>query len=374
MKIIDVRASRYVQDVDVSDFGRAADILVVEIVTDEDVVGLGITSLFVPHSGEVVDLYAKLITANFREILMGEEACATQRLWDKMYAESAVWGRTGIARQCMSVLDIALWDIKAKRARLPLWGLLGGPIVEKVPAYVNAALDLPPARLAERAAAYVAQGFTALKIRGSASVVTLDEATARVTAVREAVGPDVQLMVDVNGTWNADVAIHMLRDWEQFQVHWLEEPVPRDDVAGYVRVRRFAQQIGVNIAGGEQLESLREIETFIASGAVDIIQPCPTFVGGITEMIRIAHLAERFAIPVVPHSVQHVSLHLVASMPALRSVEVFPHDNPMREFALRIIEGPREAVDPVDGYLTLPTAPGIGYQLNHEYAAPFRVQ
>lgn len=147
-----------------------------------------------------MDLYARLITRNFRAILIGENALGTQELWNKMYKESAVWGRTGIARQCMSVLDLALWDLKSKRAGLPLWQLLGGPLVDRVRLYVNAAHDLPLELLAEQADKYVAQGFRAIKIRGSASVVTPDEATRRVAAVREAIGPDIRLMVDVNGT------------------------------------------------------------------------------------------------------------------------------------------------------------------------------
>ena len=373
MRVLDVRAERYVRSVDAADFGRAADVLVVEVDTDEGVSGVGITALFVPGSGEVVDLYARLISRNFRDILVGENALGTQALWHKMYREGAVWGRTGIARQCMSVLDVALWDLKSKRAGLPLWQFLGGPVVDRVPAYVNGAHDLPPELLAEKAHDYVAQGFRAVKIRGSASVVTLEEATRRVAAVREAIGPDIRLMVDVNGTWDADTAIQMLRDWERFDLYWLEEPVPRDDVAGYVRVRRIAQHLGVKIAGGEQLETVREMQTFLEHEALDILQPTPTFVGGITEMVRIAHLAERFSVPVAPHGVQHVSVHLAASLPGLLCVEVFQPDNPLREFALQLIESPREAVEIDEGTLRLPTAAGIGYKLNEELADACRV-
>ena len=373
MRVVDVRADRYVKSVDAADFGRAADVLVVQVDTDEGVSGVGITALFVPRTGEVVDLYARLITRNFREILVGENALGTQQLWNKMYRESSQWGRAGIGRHCMSVLDLALWDLKSKRAGLPLWQFLGGPVVDRVPAYANAAHDLPPELLAEKVEKYVSQGFRAVKIRGSASVVTLDEATKRVAAVREAIGPDIRLMVDVNGTWDADTAIHMLREWEPFDLYWLEEPVPRDDVAGYVRVRRFAQQLGVKIAGGEQLETVREMQTFLEHDALDVLQPTATFVGGITEMISIAHLAERFSVPVAPHSVQHVSLHLAASLPGILYVEAFQPDNPLREFALELIESPREATEIDEGTLRLPTAHGIGYRLNQEVADAFRV-
>jgi L-alanine-DL-glutamate epimerase-like enolase superfamily enzyme len=153
-------------------------------------------------------------------------------------------------------------------------------------------------------------------------------------------------------------AVQMLREWEKFHLYWLEEPVPRDDVAGYVRVRRIAQQLGVNIAGGEQLETVREMQTFLEHDALDILQPTPTFVGGITEMIRIAHLAERFSVPVAPHGVQHVSLHLAAALPGMLCVEVFQPDNPLREFALNLIESPREAVEIHEGSLIPPPPMG----------------
>jgi L-alanine-DL-glutamate epimerase-like enolase superfamily enzyme len=373
MKVVNVRADRYVKGVDAADFGRAADVLVVQVDTDGGVSGVGITALFVPRTGEVVDLYARLITKNYRQILVGENALATEELWNKMYRESAVWGRTGIGRQCLSVLDLALWDLKSKLAGVPLWQLLGGALVDRVPAYANTAHDLPPERLAEQADRYVARGFRAVKIRGSAGVVTPEEATRRVAAVREAIGPDVRLMVDVNGTWDAETAVLMLRQWAEFDLYWLEEPVPRDDVAGYVRVRRIARELGVNIAGGEQLETLREMQTFLEHDALDILQPTPTFVGGVTEMIRIAGLAERFAVPVAPHGVQHVSLHLVAALPGMLCVEVFQPDNPLREFALALIQGPREAVEIDNGTLRLPTADGIGYQLDKVFADEFRM-
>lgn len=373
MRIVDVRADRYVKSVDAADFGRAADVLVVQVDTDEGVTGVGITALYVPRTGEVVDLYARLVTRNFREILVGADALDTSELWNRMYRESAGWGRTGIGRQCLSVLDLALWDLKGKHAGMPLWQLLGGAVVDRVPAYANAAHDLPAELLAERAATYVARGFRAVKIRGSASVVTPAEATRRVAAVREAIGPEVRLMVDVNGTWDAETAVRMLREWEEFDLCWLEEPVPCDDVAGYVRVRETARELGVDIAGGEQLETVREMQTFLEHDALDVLQPTPTFVGGVTEMIRIAGLAKRFAVPVAPHAVQHVSLHLVAALPGMLCVEVFQPDNPMREFALNLIDAPREAVEIDEGTLRLPTADGIGYRLDQELAAAFRV-
>jgi L-alanine-DL-glutamate epimerase-like enolase superfamily enzyme len=117
---------------------------------------------------------------------------------------------------------------------------LFGDTRERVPTYVNCAHHLPPDELAAKAASYVAAGHRALKIRGSKSYVTTDVATARVKAVREAIGPDIKLMVDVNGTWDVATAIHQLKVWEPYDVYWLEEPVPPHDIAGYARVKARA--------------------------------------------------------------------------------------------------------------------------------------
>lgn len=373
MKITGLTTQRYSESHDLADFGHATEVFTLSITTDEGLTGMGVLSLLVSPTGGVGPIYEAVIHDFLANLLVGEEASATERLWRRMYEATIRWGRRGLAVHCISLVDLALWDIKAKQAGVPLWELLGGPVRDVIPTYVNTALHLPPKELAERAARYVERGFDALKIRGSATVVSTDEATRRVREVRAAVGPDVKLMVDVNGTWDPVTAIRMLRAWEPYDIFWLEEPVPPDDVHGYVRVRDVAKSMGVLIAGGEQLSTVHDFRLLMERDAVDVIQPNCTLAGGVTEFLRIGHLAESHAVRISPHTLQHVHNQLAAAVPAVMWLEVFMPDNPLRSFFLRLFKEPRQAREAVDGVLELPRAPGFGLELDEELAEATRV-
>ena len=373
MKIADVQASRYLKKVDAADFGVAADIVVTEITTEDGISGVGFLSLIASKNGAIGDAYVGLINGFFRNLLVGRDAFATEAIWDAMYRQTVRWGRLGIALQCISMVDIALWDIKARFSGVPLWKLLGGPSKDHVPLYANTAQNLPPNELAERAAEYVGMGFKAVKIRGAASVVSAEEATQRVAAVREAIGPDVKLMVDVNGTYDVLHAIRMLRDWEPYDVFWLEEPVPPDDVEGYRQVREVARTIGTNIVGGEQHGSSHDFRVMFEREALDIAQPDVGECGGITEFLRIVSLARSYSVAVSPHTVQHVHNHLVAALPGLMWVEFFMGDNELRDFTLELLHKPVEALEHDNGVLPLPETAGLGVELNPEVAERYRV-
>ena len=213
------------------------------------------------------------------------------------------------------------------------------------------------------------QGHTALKIRGSATYVSLREATERVKHVREAIGPDVKLMVDVNGTWDVDTAIQQLKRWEPYDVYWLEEPVPPDDIPGYVRVRQRAGR--TYIAGGEQHVGVPEFRQLIEQGAVDIVQPNAAITGGITDWLRIHALATLSSVPVSPWNLQMVHIHLAAGLPNVKWIEYFMADNPLLEFQSRLFRGPvlREEATEDGIFLVPPDAPGLGLALDEAVAA-----
>ena len=242
----------------------------------------------------------------------------------------------------------------------------GGP---RVATYANCAHHLPPDKLAEKAAGYVKQGHTALKIRGSATYVSLREATERVKHVREAIGPDVKLMVDVNGTWDVDTAIQQLKRWEPYDVYWLEEPVPPDDIPGYVRVRQRAGR--TYIVGGEQHVGVPEFRQLIEQGAVDIVQPNAAITGGITDWLRIHALATLSSVPVSPWNLQMVHIHLAAGLPNVKWIEYFMADNPLLEFQSRLFRGPvlREEATEDGIFLVPPDTPGLGLALDEAVAA-----
>ena len=160
-----------------------------------------------------------------------------------------------------------------------------------------------------------------------------------VQAVREAIGPDIKLMVDVNGTWDVDTAISQLKKWEPYDVYWLEEPVPPGDIAAYARVRAHAGR--TNIVGGEQHVGLTEFKALIDARAVDIVQPNAAVTGGITDWLKLHAYATSNAIPVSPWNMQAVHIHLACGLPNVLWIEYFLPENPLLAFKSRLITTPQ---------------------------------
>jgi len=373
LKIVDVKATRYTEATDWVDIGKGYEIVVTEVHTDDGITGMSYIPLTIHSSGGIGDLYTLLINRNFNNLIKGEDAFANLKIWDQLYKHSTRWGRRGIPLECISLIDMALWDVKAKALGVPVYKLLGGPIRDRIPCYANTAHHLPVDVLAERAVSYVKQGFTAIKIRGNALFTTTEEATDRVKAVREAVGPDIKLMVDVNGTWDVETAIRMLKLWEPYHIYWLEEPVPPDDIYGFVQVHKVARELGNYIATGEQHGTLYDFRELIEADAVDIIEPDGAYCGGITEFLRIIDLARSYSVMVSPHVLQHMHMHLVASFLETMWVEFFMVDNELMSFLLRLFPEPKEALQHRDGMLDLPKAPGFGLKLDPELAERCKV-
>jgi L-alanine-DL-glutamate epimerase-like enolase superfamily enzyme len=360
VKITDVTVKRYSASRDPRAY--AADIQIVEVHTDAGVTGLG----FVTAATAISDLTATLVRRNLKSAVAGEDPRLTDDLWRRMHEAVPRRGGEGMVRACMAGVDFALWDLKGKLLNAPVSTLLGGRRA-RVATYANCAHGLPPDQLAAKAAEYVKRGHTALKIRGS--FVSVQEATDRVKHVREAVGPDVKLMVDVNGTWDVDTAIQQLKRWERYDVYWLEEPVPPDDIPGYVRVRQRAGR--TYIVGGEQHVGVLEFRQLIEQGAVDVVQPNAAITGGITDWLRIHALATLSSVPVSPWNLQMVHIHLAAGLPNVKWIEYFMADNPLLEFQARLFKGPvlREEATADGIFLVPPDAPGLGLELDEAVAA-----
>ena len=370
MQITDVRLTRYGQMGRVVEVYVGREVLVVTVDTDAGVSGIGYVTANVSPYGVSGDVAQTLVQRNFRNMLLGQDPRLTEQLWRRMY--DAIWrlGRRGLVLQCLGAIDVALWDIKGKLAGLPIAGLLGGSR-ELIPTYANAAFELPPDKLAERALEYVRAGHRALKIRGSATAVSLTEATDRVRLVREAIGPDVKLMVDVNGTWDAGTAIEQLKRWQPYDVYWLEEPVPPEDVPGYAAVRRRAGR--TLIAGGEQHATLFEFRHLIDAEGVDVVQPNVNVTGGITEWLRVYHYATARGLPVSPWNLQQVHQHMAAALPNVKWIEYFSGRNDILE---RIFDGAgmQEVVREDGVYLQPPTAPGLGLSVNEATSEQYLIR
>lgn len=362
MRIKDVRVEVYTQRVDLADFGRGRDLAVVRVATDEGVEGIsyvpGLSHIPVPLS----NAFKEIVEGVMRENIVGMDALAIEAIWDRLYKRLTRWGRRGIAVQAISGVDMALWDILGKASGIPLWRLLGG-YREEVPAYANVAHHLPPRELAKKAQEYYERGFRAFKIRGARTEVSFEEATERIKAIRDALGYDVKLMVDLNGTLDTYQAIEYLRKWDRYELFWVEEPVHPDNFEGFKRIRRYANTL---IAAGEQHSTVADFKILLERELVDVVQPDASWCGGITEWLRIWSMATAYGVPVAPHALHPIHTHLVAAKPNTMWIEYFYPDNPLYSLVYEVFEEPREALYAEKGVLRAPKSPGLGLKLKRK--------
>ncbi|MFE5309589.1 mandelate racemase/muconate lactonizing enzyme family protein [Isoptericola sp. NPDC056605] len=324
--------------------------------------------------GECYGLPAPKVTAQIvhdiiEPLLLGEDAHAVDRLWSKVYSSMSGGGQVrGYYLEAMSGIDLALWDLRGKALGLPVHRLLGGPHRERIDVYASPVPMLDePAESAEYALGFVAAGFDALKLKlGRGAAVDV----AHAAAVREAIGPDRQLLVDLNCAYTADVATDVTRRLVDLGITWIEEPVAVDDVAGYRRIR---SSLPVSLVNGETLFTRWDFREFLVAGAVDVVMPNLARAGGITESRKIAALCETFHVDIAPHGVGSAvglaaALQLSAAVPNFRIYEYNRLPNPLRD-AL--------ATEPFDfsgGSLGVPTGPGLGISLDWSAVEEFRAR
>ncbi|MFT5508792.1 MAG: L-alanine-DL-glutamate epimerase-like enolase superfamily enzyme [Hyphomicrobiaceae bacterium] len=284
----------------------AFEIITAHVTDADNMVGVGYTYT-TGHNGGAI---ANILVNEFPDIVVGEDADLIERLWQKVWWGVHYGGRGGPTVLAQSALDMALWDLKAKRAKLPLWKLLGGHD-PAVPCYAGGIdLELSVKDLLKQTDGNLEKGFRAIKCKVGRE--SMSEDVERVAGMRKHLGDDFPLMVDANMKWTADEAIRRARAFQQYNLVWLEEPVIPDDVEGHVRVMRDG---GVPIATGENFRTLWEFKQMIASGGVSYPEPDVTNCGGITPFMKIAHLAEAFNLSVTSHGAHDVTVHLLAAVP-----------------------------------------------------------
>jgi L-alanine-DL-glutamate epimerase-like enolase superfamily enzyme len=251
-----------------------------------------------------------LIARDLAPALIGEDEERVEQLWERMWWRLHYVGRGGLAIFAISAVDIALWDLRARRQGLPLWKLLGGHH-PRVRAYAGGIdLQFPLDRLLAQTEASLARGFRAIKMKVGRP--RLSEDVERVREMRCFLGADVPLLVDANMRWTADEAIRASRALAAHDVYWLEEPTIPDDVPGHVRILREG---ALPVAAGENLRTMHEFAALIAAGGVSFPEPDVSNCGGVTAWLKIAHLAEAHNLPVTSHGVQDLHVHLLAAVP-----------------------------------------------------------
>jgi len=312
-------------------------------------------------------------------LILGKDPLHQAALWQKMYRRSLDYARRGILVAAISAIDIALWDLKGKLLGQPVSILLGGRRRDHVRVYATGMYftegpDLPQ-RLAAEAAMYVRQGFTAVKMKVGLGI---EQDIENVRAVREAIGPDVKLMVDANHAYTLWEALALARALEPLDIGWFEEPVSPEDYEGYAELRR---RTGIPIAGGECEYLCAGFRRLFERRCVDIAQPDICAAGGLTEVARIVALARAFETNLTPHCwgtgiAFAAALHFASTLDVLPGRMLAPEpllemdrsENPLRDQ----LTVPRFEVR--DGLVAVPTAPGLGVDVDIDVLRRFTAQ
>jgi len=325
-------------------------LLVAEIRTEAGLEGMGF--------GYCLRAGAAAQFAHAREVapdLVGEDPSDIGRLWTKLVWAGASVGRSGVATQAIAAMDTALWDLKAKRAGLPLAKLLGAHR-DSVRCYNTGGgyLHAPIGEVLDSASASLASGIGGVKIK--VGQPDLAEDLRRLRAVREHVGDDVPIMVDANQQWDRPTAMRAGRALDEFGLVWIEEPLDAYDAEGHAQL---ARALDTAVATGEMLTGLAEFDELVRLGAADVLQPDAPRIGGITPYLKLAGLAEHRDLAVAPHFVMEIHVHLAAAYPQDGWVEHFDWLHPVFEERLEIS----------GGRMHLSDRPGLGLTLSEQARA-----
>jgi L-alanine-DL-glutamate epimerase-like enolase superfamily enzyme len=341
----------------------------VDIETDTGLVGHGFTAITDPP------VIARAIEAVAGPAIIGDDPLLTERIWDKLYWEMMPRGQTGYAAHALAAIDVALWDIKGKVLGQPIWRLLGGAR-ERVPVYVTFGFDFfDREQLAAAAKLWTARGFTRLKMTvGHSGLARRDskplldlirEDAARVKAVREAVGPAVELFIDANCSLDLYHAQALAQMIKPYGISFFEEPITQNDVAQMAQLRRSA---GIPLACGQNEGLMFRFRDLLVRGAIDYAQPNVVIGGGYTQCAKIAGLAAAFNVPIANGGAwQYHNMHLQAGVANGGLVEIHYLAN---ELYQRIFDS---VPAPAEGWLSLPDSPGLGFAPRREAVAEFAI-
>jgi len=323
--------------------GMLRDFVTVQILTDDGIEGIGITTF----GGKIVRTL-KTALEEFGDLIKGDDPLRTEKVTAKLRAASAPCGPGGVAALAISAIDIALWDIRGKAFGQPLARLLGG-LRERVPAYASGALTrtTPTDKLEGAASALVEKGYTQIKTQMAVDGLTPAQEIERIRLIRDAVGPDVNLMVDINQRWSVAEAISIGRRVEDLGLGWLEDPTAHNDYQGLAKI---ADALSTPICAGEYLYGIEPHRQTLTHHAVDIAMIDLLRVGGVTQWMKVAGMAEAFNRPVASHLLPEIHCHLIAAVPNGLVVEYMP-------WTWRLFDDPPM---PKNGEMTVPTGAGLG--------------
>jgi L-alanine-DL-glutamate epimerase-like enolase superfamily enzyme len=326
--------------------------------TDEGVEGIGITFF----GGGAMSAALKAAIDGLGALTVGENPMFIEFIVQKLRAAASPSGPGGIFTLALSAIDIALWDIRGKVLDQPLATLLGG-FRDKVPTYASGALmrGFSLSHVEKAAARLVERGFRQMKTQLALPGDTNPEKEIeRIRVVRNAIGPTVDLMCDINQRWDVRQAISIGSRIEEYNLFWLEDVVAHDDYPGMAAV---ADALATPVAAGEYVYGLVPFRHMLEARSIDIVMVDVLRAGGISQWVKIAGMAEAFNLPIVNHLCPEISVHLVAAVPNGLTVEYMPWSSKLF----------REVPQPVNGELTVPDKPGLGLEFDADALKRYEV-
>jgi L-alanine-DL-glutamate epimerase-like enolase superfamily enzyme len=324
--------------------------VILRVETEDGIEGIGATFF-----GGALSATLKHAVDQLGELIIGEDPLRVEALMQKLRSAAASAGPGGILTLAISGIDMALWDIKGKLLGQSLGTMLGG-LRDRVPTYASGALvrAYPLDHLVKAAQLLVNRGFKQMKTQlALPGDTTPPKEVERARLIRQAAGPDIDLMCDINQRWSVHQAIEIGKRVEDVHFFWLEDVTVHDDYTGLARV---ADALITPLAGGECLYGITPFRHMIEAHSVDIIMIDLNRVGGISNWMKVAAMAEAFNLPVVSHLFPEIHVHLISAIPNGLTVEYMP-------WSFRLFE---EVPVPVNGELVVPTKPGLGLQFSRD--------
>ena len=346
----------------------------VEVRTDEGITGWG----EITGTRHIANRGVCAILRHMNDELVGEDPRLIEKLWHKVFRAFTYMGSRGASTHVISGIDIALWDIRGKALGLPIYELLGGPVRDEVPIYCHPQDGATVEEIAQHAKAIVATGQKALKtdpfyphheeeqdgyLSGKLSAEAENNAADRIAAIREAVGPDIEILIDCHARFDVPTAIRLARLLEPYNIWWFEEPV---GVESYHALKQVREQVSVPICVGERLHTRWEFVPIFENELADFVMPDVTWTGGISELKKISTMAEAYYVPVSPHDASGpinvlAGAHVMMTVPNLYRVETSRAKLDAYDVFID------EPLDLRGDKIHLSRRPGLGIEMNVDY-------
>ena len=327
---------------------------IVRIATDQGLEGIGVT--YHEVGGQAT---RALIEIDMAPRLIGRDPLETEVIWQEFSQYLRGVGRKGLMFGALSAVDIALWDLKGKIVNLPLYRLFGGSRT-RIPVYASGGwTSYDDDQLLDEVQGMLASGYSMIKFKvGVEGGTNPRRDLQRVAMIREAIGPEVRIMLDANNCWDAATAVQFANNVRRHDIMFLEEPVPADDLPGLARFRRGTD---IPLATGEHEYTKFGVRDLVLNGAADIVQLDGARAGGFTEMLKIAAITQAWNLKFAPHAMENIHIHLVSAVPNALFLErlLMFEDITARVFP--------NAPLPEGGFMTIPDLPGLGLELDLDF-------